>query len=38
MFVWSKRPGERPRTRFFVWPLVVCLLISLVLSLALNAF
>jgi hypothetical protein len=37
MFIWSKTPGERPRTRFLVWPLVLSLLLSVVLTVVLNA-
>jgi hypothetical protein len=37
MFVWTKRSGERGKARFYWWPLVVCLVLSVLLTLALNA-
>ena len=37
MFVWTKRSGEPGKTRFFLWPLLVSLLLSVVLTLLLNA-
>jgi hypothetical protein len=32
MFTWTKQGGERPRFRFFWWPLVL----SIALTIALN--
>ncbi len=37
MFVWTKRSGEPGKTRFFWWPLLLSLLLSVVLTLLLNA-
>ena len=37
MFVWYKRSGEKARTRFYWWPLLVGLVLSVVLTLLLNA-
>ena len=37
MFVWYKRSGEKPRTRFYWWPLLAGLVISVILTLLLNA-
>ena len=37
MFVWTKRSGERGKARFYWWPLVLCLVLSVLLTLALNA-
>jgi len=36
MFVWSKRSGRRSKFRFYWWPLVLSIVISLVLTLALR--
>jgi hypothetical protein len=37
MFVWYKRSGRRARVRFLWWPLVLSLLVSVLLTLALNS-
>ena len=37
MFVWTKRSGERGKTRFYWWPLLLSLLRSVVLTLVVNA-
>ncbi len=37
MFVWYKRSGQRSRFRFFWWPLVLSLLLSVLLTIALNS-
>ncbi len=37
MFVWHKRSGERSRVRFMWWPLVASLVLSVLLTIALNA-
>jgi uncharacterized membrane protein YhaH (DUF805 family) len=37
MFVWTKRSGRPGRTRFYWWPLVLSLLVSVVLTILLNA-
>lgn len=37
MFVWTKRSGRPGRARFYWWPLLLSLLLSVVLTLALNA-
>jgi hypothetical protein len=37
MFVWYKRSGERSRFRVLWWPLVLSLLLSVVLTVLLNA-
>ena len=37
MFVWTKRSGQRGKVRFYWWPLVLCLVLSVLLTLALNA-
>ncbi len=37
MFVWYKRSGERARTRFIWWPLLISLALSIILTLLLNA-
>jgi hypothetical protein len=37
MFVWYKRSGQRSRTRFIWWPLILSLVLSVLLTLALNA-
>ena len=37
MFVWTKRPGERGRTKFYWGPLVFSIIASVVLTLLLNA-
>jgi hypothetical protein len=35
MFVWTKRSGERSRFRFYWWPLLLCLALSILLTLLL---
>lgn len=37
MFIWSKRSGQRGRVRFMWWPLALSLVVSVVLTLAINA-
>ena len=37
MFVWHKRSGERTRVRVYWWPLILSLVLSVLLTLALNA-
>lgn len=37
MFVWTKRSGERGRTRFYWWPLLLSLLLSVLLTIVVNA-
>jgi hypothetical protein len=37
MFVWYKRSGERARTKFYWWPLLAGLVVSILITLALNA-
>lgn len=37
MFVFSKRSGEKSRTRFYWWPLVVSLVLSILLTILLNS-
>lgn len=37
MFVWYKRSGERSRVRVLWWPLVLSLVVSVVLTILLNA-
>jgi hypothetical protein len=36
VFVWTKRRGRRARFRFYWWPLVLSLLLSVLLTLALR--
>jgi hypothetical protein len=36
MFVWSKRSGQRSRVRFYWWPLILSLALSVLLTLLLN--
>ncbi len=36
MFVWYKRSGGRSRVRFYWWPLVLSLALSVVLTIILN--
>ena len=36
MFVWYKRSGRRSRVRFYWWPLVLSLLLSVLLTIILN--
>ena len=37
MFVWTKRSGRPGRARFYWWPLLLSLLVSVVLTVLLNA-
>ena len=37
MFVWTKRSGRPAKTRFSWWPLLLSLLVSVVLTLVINA-
>ena len=37
MIVWTKRSGQPGRARFYWWPLLVGLVLSVLLTLALNA-
>ncbi len=37
MFVWTKRSGQPGKTRFYWWPLLISLLLSVVLTLLVNA-
>ena len=37
MFVYSKRSGQRGRTRFYWWPLLLSLALSVLLTLVVNA-
>ena len=37
MFVWTKRSDRPGRARFYWWPLVLSLLVSVVLTILLNA-
>ncbi len=37
MFVFTKRSGQRGKTRFYWWPLLLSLLVSVLLTLAINA-
>jgi hypothetical protein len=36
MFVWYKRSRQRSRVRFYWWPLLVALVVSVLLTLLLN--
>ena len=36
MFVWTKRSGQPGRSRFQWWPLVLSVVVSIVLTIALN--
>jgi hypothetical protein len=36
VFVWQKRSGRSPRVRFYWWPLIASLALSVVLTLLLN--
>jgi hypothetical protein len=36
MFVWQKRSGERSRVKFYWWPLVASLALSVLLTVLLN--
>ena len=37
MFVWTKRSGRPGKGRFYLWPLLLSLALSVLLTLALNA-
>lgn len=37
MFVWTKRSGRPGKTRFYWWPLLLSLLLSVVLTVIVNA-
>jgi hypothetical protein len=37
MFVWTKRSGERGKTRVYWWPLLLSIVLSVLLTIALNA-
>ena len=37
MFVWTKRSGQPGRTRFYWWPRLLSLVLSVLLTLILNA-
>ena len=37
MFIWQKNSGERSRVRFLWWPLVASLVLSVLLTIAINA-
>jgi hypothetical protein len=37
MFVWTKRSGHPAKMRFSWWPLLLCLVASVVLTVLLNA-
>jgi hypothetical protein len=36
MFVWYKRSGQRSRTRFYWWPLLLSLALSVLLTVVAN--
>jgi hypothetical protein len=36
MFVWTKRSGRPAKTRIYLWPLVVSLLLSVILTILVN--
>ena len=36
MFVWTKRSGQRGRTLFYWWPLLISLIVSVLLTLVVN--
>ena len=36
MFVWTKRSGQHPKIRFFWWPLVLSIVLSIALTILLN--
>ena len=36
MFVWTKRSGQRGKTRFYWWPLLISLIVSVLLTLVVN--
>ena len=37
MFVYTKRSGERGKSRFYWWPLLLSLVFSVLLTLVVNA-
>lgn len=37
MFVWTKRSGQRGKTRFYWWPLLLSLALSVLLTVLVNA-
>ena len=37
MFVWSRGPGEKSRFRFYWWPLLLSIGISVIVTLLLNS-
>ncbi len=37
MFVYTKRSGERGKSRFYLWPLLLSLVLSVLLTLVVNA-
>lgn len=37
MFVFSKRSGQKGRVRFYWWPLVLSLALSILLTIVLNS-
>ena len=37
MFVWTKRSGQRGKTRFYWWPLLLSLVLSVLLTVVVNA-
>lgn len=37
MFVWYKRSGERSRFRFVLWPLLLSVVVSVLLTILLNS-
>lgn len=37
MFVWTKRSGRPGKTRIYLWPLLLSLALSVVLTVLLNA-
>ena len=36
MFVWTKTPGRPARRKFYLWPLLLSLVVSVVLTVLLN--
>jgi len=37
MFVWHKRSGDKARMRFYWWPLLLSLVLSIALTVLINA-
>jgi hypothetical protein len=37
VFIWTKRSGERGRTRFLWWPLVLSIVVTILLNLVIRA-